>query len=91
LFPSQDDFAVKVSRSISGGTTRVGDINPEEEPFKSALAGQKLIVFDLTHLAGDNSHSGAFDKVSTVMGMLERRLAQGQQLGEDTSRMASTR
>jgi esterase/lipase superfamily enzyme len=91
LFLSQDDFAVKVSRSISGGTTRVGDINPEEEPFKSALAGQKLIVFDLTHLAGDNSHSGAFDKVSTVMGMLERRLAQAQQLGEDTSRMASTR
>jgi esterase/lipase superfamily enzyme len=91
LFLSQDDVALKVSKSISGGTARVGDINPEEEPLKIELARQKIIVFDLTHLAGDDSHSRAFDKVSTVMGMLERRLAQGQQLGEDTSRTASSR
>lgn len=91
LFLSQDDVALKVSKSISGRTTRIGDINPEEEPFKTELARQKIIVFDLTHLAGDDSHSRAFDKVSTVMGMLERRLAQGQQLGEDTSRTALAR
>jgi esterase/lipase superfamily enzyme len=91
LFLSQDDVALKVSKSIRGGTTRAGDINPEEEPYKSELAQQKILVFDLTHLKGDNSHSRAFDEVSTVMGMLERRLAEGQQLGEDASRIASAR
>ena len=71
--------------------TRVGDINPDEEPYRSEIAQQKILVFDLTHLGGDDSHSRAFDEVSTVMGMLERRLAKGQQLGEDTSRTASAR
>jgi esterase/lipase superfamily enzyme len=89
LFLSQDDVALKISKSISGGTTRLGDINPAEEPYQSALAQQKILVFDLTHLGGDDPHSRAFDSVSTVMGMLERRLAQGQQLGEDASRTAS--
>jgi esterase/lipase superfamily enzyme len=89
LFLSQDDVALKLSKSISGGTTRLGDINPAEEPYRSALAQQKILVFDLTHLGGDNSHSRAFGEVSTVMGMVERRLAQGQQLGEDASRTAS--
>jgi esterase/lipase superfamily enzyme len=89
LFLSQDDVALKISRSLAGGANRLGDINPEEEPYKNALALQKILVFDLTHLGGDNSHSRAFDEVSSVMGMLERRLAQGQQLGEDASRTAS--
>ncbi|MBR0896783.1 alpha/beta fold hydrolase [Bradyrhizobium tropiciagri] len=91
LFLSQDDVALKISKSISGGTNRVGDINPEEEPYKSAIARQKILVFDLTHLGGDDSHSRAFDAINTVMGMLERRLAQGQQLGEDTSRTVSAK
>jgi esterase/lipase superfamily enzyme len=91
LFLSQDDVALKISKSLSGGTTRLGDINPADEPYRSALAHQKILVFDLTHLGGDNSHSRAFGEVSTVMGMIERRLAQGQQLGEDASRTASAR
>jgi esterase/lipase superfamily enzyme len=91
LFLSQDDFALKLSKSISGGTARLGDINPEQEPYKSELAQEKILVFDLTGLGGDDPHSRAFDEVNSVMGMLERRLAQGQQLGEDASRAASTR
>jgi esterase/lipase superfamily enzyme len=35
---SQDDHALKLSKSIWGGATRLGDINPEEEPYKSDLA-----------------------------------------------------
>jgi esterase/lipase superfamily enzyme len=91
LFLSQDDVALKVSKSIGGGSTRLGDVNPEEEPYKSEIVQEKILVFDLTHLAGEDPHSRAFDEVSTVMGMLERRLAQGQQLGEDTSKAASAR
>jgi len=89
LFLSQDDVALKISKSLAGGTTRLGDINPQEEPYGSSLAQQKILVFDLTHLGGDDTHSRAFGEVSSVMGMIERRLAQGQQLGEDASRTAS--
>jgi esterase/lipase superfamily enzyme len=85
LFLSQDDAALKISRSISGGATRLGDINPEEEPYKSELDREKIVVFDLTHLGGD-AHSRAFDSVTSVMGMIERRLARRQQFAEDTSR-----
>jgi len=87
LFLSQDDHALKISKSILGGATRLGDINPEEEPYKSNLAHEKIMVFDVTHLEGD-PHTRAFDDVDSVMGMIERRLATGQQLEEDPKRVA---
>ncbi|MCP3443571.1 alpha/beta hydrolase [Bradyrhizobium sp. CCGUVB14] len=89
LFLSQDDVALKISRSLAGGTARLGEFNPQDEPYRSALAQQKIAVFDLTHLGGDDAHSRAFEDVTSVMGMIRQRLAQGQQLGEDASRMAS--
>jgi esterase/lipase superfamily enzyme len=89
LFLSQDDVALKISKSLAGGTTRLGDVNPREEPYRTALAQQKILVFDLTHLGGDDSHSRAFGEVGPVMAMIEQRLAKGQQLGEDASRTVS--
>jgi hypothetical protein len=35
---SQDDHALKIFKSIFGGATRLGHINPEMEPYKSDLA-----------------------------------------------------
>jgi hypothetical protein len=37
------------------------------------------MVFDVTHLEG-NAHSRAFEDVTSVMGMIDRRLAEGQQM-----------
>jgi esterase/lipase superfamily enzyme len=88
LFLSQDDNALKISKSIWGGATRLGDVNPDEEPYKSVFGHEKILVFDLTHLQGD-SHARAFDQVTSVMGMIERRLAQGQQLAAETSRASN--
>lgn len=88
LFLSKDDHALKISKSIAGGATRLGDVDAEEEPYKSALGREKILVFDLTHLQG-RPHSRAFDSATTVMGMIERRLADGQDLAEDTSRVSS--
>ena len=81
LFVSQDDSALKLSRLISGGMQRLGDINPNQEPYRSELARMGVLVFDLTHLQGE-AHSRAFASVTTVMGMIEQRLAAGQQLTE---------
>ena len=91
LFVSQDDRALKISQSLAGGQIRAGDINPEQEPYKSAIAQQRILVFDLTRLGGDEPHSRAFDEIGSVMDMVGRRLAQGQQLGEDTARTAVAR
>jgi esterase/lipase superfamily enzyme len=85
LFLSQDDHALKISKSLWGGATRLGDVDPRLEPYKTDFQREGIVVFDLTHLGGD-PHTRAFDEVHSVMGMIERRLAQGQQLDEDTSR-----
>ena len=82
LFLSQDDHALKLSKSLWGGATRLGDVNPELEPYKSDFQREKIMVLDLSHLDGD-AHSRAFDEVTSVMGMIERRAA-GQRLAEDT-------
>jgi esterase/lipase superfamily enzyme len=88
LFLSQDDHALKISKSLWGGATRLGDVNANEEPYSSEFKREKILVFDLTHLQGE-PHSRAFGEVTSVMEMIERRLAAGQQLAEDTSRAAS--
>jgi esterase/lipase superfamily enzyme len=85
LFLSQDDHALKLSKSLWGGATRLGDVDPRLEPYKTDFQREKIVVFDLTHLGGD-PHSRAFDSIQSVTGMIERRLAQGQQLDEDPSR-----
>jgi esterase/lipase superfamily enzyme len=85
LFLSQDDHALKLSKSLWGGATRLGDVDPRMEPYKTDFQREKIVSFDLTHLEGD-PHSRAFDDVQSVMGMIERRFAQGQQLDEDPSR-----
>ena len=81
LFLSQDDRALKLSKSIWGGITRLGDVDPDQEPYKTDFQREGILVFDLTGLRG-NAHSRAFEDVTSVMGMIEARLAQGQQLTE---------
>ncbi len=80
LFLSQDDAALKLSQSIWGGVSRIGDVNPNEEPYKTQFEQEGILVFDLTHLQGDDAHSRAFDDVTSVMGMIRQRFASGQQL-----------
>jgi esterase/lipase superfamily enzyme len=85
LFLSQDDQALKVSKSIGGGVTRLGDVDPDQEPYKTDFRREGILVFDLTALRG-GAHSRAFEKVTSVMGMIEQRLAEGQRLTDDASK-----
>ena len=52
LFASQDDGALNFSKTIWGGVERIGAIDPEQEPYKSELAQEKVEAFDLTKLKG---------------------------------------
>jgi hypothetical protein len=61
---------------------RLGDIDPAQEPYRTELGRDKMLVFDLTRLAtaGDDAHNRAFSDVTSVMGMIQARLNQGQSM-----------
>ena len=74
LFVSQDDRALNLSRIIWGGEQRLGNINPAEEPHRSKLEREQVVVFDLTKLGGKNAHSRAFNDITEVMMMVRERI-----------------
>src|SRR5260370_1204332 len=82
LFVSQHDDALSMSKTIWGDVPRLGDIDPAQEPYRTELGRDKILVFYLTRLAtaGDYAHDRAFSDVTSVMGMIQQRLSQGQSL-----------
>ena len=84
VFVSQDDSALALSKTIWGGVPRLGDVDPEQDPYRGEFASERIEVFDLTKLktAGDNAHDRAFEDVTSVVAMVKERLKQGQELSE---------
>jgi len=84
LFVSQDDSALRLSGALADNAPRLGNIDPEQEPFRSELERDNILVFDLTHLAsaGDNAHRRAFEDVTSVVGMIRQRLSEGQTMSD---------
>jgi esterase/lipase superfamily enzyme len=74
-----------LSKSISGGITRLGDVDPDQEPYKSDFQRERIMMFGLTGLRG-RAHARAFEEVTSVVGMIERRLTEGQQMTADGSK-----
>ena len=72
LFVSQDDQALRLAKAMWGGKPRLGEVNPEEAPYRNELAQDNIEAFDLTGLktAGDNAHDRAFEDISSVVEML---------------------
>ena len=85
LFVAQDDQALKLSRLVWGGKPRLGDASSDHEPNLRNFEREGVMVFDVTHLEG-NSHSKALENPASVMGMIERRLAEGQQMTDSGPR-----
>jgi esterase/lipase superfamily enzyme len=81
LFVSQDDRVLSVSQFIWGGVPRLGEINPEQEPYRSEFEREKIAVFDLTKLQGE-AHGRAFENVPEVVAMVRERFGAGQQMTE---------
>ncbi len=78
LFVSQDDGALSLSKEIWGGVPRIGEVNPADEPYRTVLERERIVVFDLTTLRGSsgNAHSRAFDDINQVMAMVRDHNAQ---------------
>jgi len=87
LFVSQDDQALALSKSIWGGIQRLGEVNPDNEPYRAEFEQAHIEVFNLTKLkrAGDDAHNRAFEDVTSVMTLIKQRMAAGQQLSDRSS------
>ena len=84
LMVSQDDRALKLSESISGGITRLGNVDPGQEPYKTDFQRERITVFDLTDLGG-RAHSRAFEQIASVLGRVEQWRAGSKQTTNDGS------
>jgi esterase/lipase superfamily enzyme len=84
LFVSQDDRALSISKVIWGGVSRLGDVDPTQEPYRSQFERAHIEVFDLTHLKSSDvtNHDKAFNDVTSVVAMIKERLQEGQSLEE---------
>ena len=80
LFVSRDDKALGLSELIAGGVPRLGDIDPEQEPYKTEFEKAKIDVYDMTSMKSEHAHSKVFENASTVVGMIRARFAAGQKM-----------
>src|SRR5690606_34721810 len=71
--------ALTLSRRISGNVDRLGQIDPSQEPYRSMLEKQGIIVLDLTALkSGDSLNHGKFAESPEVVRLIGNRLIAGQ-------------
>jgi esterase/lipase superfamily enzyme len=81
LFVSQDDKALALSSRVWGGNARVGAVNPEQEPYRSLFAKERIKVFDLTQSkSADALNHGKFANSPEVVKIIGGQLASGQTL-----------
>ncbi|MFS8038040.1 alpha/beta hydrolase [Xanthobacter sp. AM11] len=80
LFVSQDDKALAVSRRVWGDVPRVGQVDPEQEPFRTEFERFNINVIDLTKLRADSDalNHGKFAASPQVVQAIGARLAEGQ-------------
>lgn len=81
IFVSQDDRALAMSRLISGDISRLGAINPAEEPYRTKLERAGITAIDLTKVKTEDSlRHGKFAESPEIVQLIGRRLVTGQTL-----------
>jgi esterase/lipase superfamily enzyme len=81
LFVSQDDRALAVSRRLWGDAVRLGAIDPEQEPYRSAMEQAGITVLNLSKLrSGDPLNHSKYAESPEVVRIIGRELAEGQTL-----------
>ncbi len=83
LFVSADDKALKFSNAVWGSTARLGQINPMQEPYRTALERFRIKTVDLSGINdGDSLNHAKFAQSPEVVRFIGSRLAAGQTIGE---------
>src|SRR5271157_2272044 len=80
LFVSRDDKALSLSSFLARDTTRLGRLDPTEEPYSSMLEKAQVHVVDLTGVAANDAANHSKFATSDVVAAIGDRLSQGQNL-----------
>jgi esterase/lipase superfamily enzyme len=91
IFTSQDDEALAISRRIWGSSSRLGQVNPNVEPYRTELERAHVTVVDLTGVqSGDALNHGTFAQSPEVVQLIGRQLASGQTLTDGKASFGET-
>jgi esterase/lipase superfamily enzyme len=91
LFVSRDDRALAVSRRVWGDVSRLGSIDPEQEPYKAELEQNEIAVIDLTKVkAGDKLHHDKFASSPEIVQLIGTRISGGQALTDNRIGLGDT-
>ena len=84
VFVSQDDRALAVSRFVAGNVNRLGQINPEVEPYRTEAEKNGITFIDLTKLKtpGADLNHDKFAASPQIVRAIGTRLVNGQSLSE---------
>ena len=82
LFVSRDDRALGLSSFLARDSTRLGALDPNEEPYRSILEKGRVQVVDLTSFASNDFTNHSKFASGEVVGAIGERLAEGQTLNE---------
>lgn len=81
LFVSRDDRALAVSRRVWGDVSRLGSIDPEQDPYKAELAENDIAVIDLTAIHTEDAlKHGKFAESPEIVRLIGTRIGAGQTL-----------
>ena len=84
VFVSQDDRALAVSRIVAGNVSRLGQIDPNAEPYRSAAQKAGITMIDLTKLKTEGSSHAKFAESPEIVQAIGTRLVAGQVLTESS-------
>ena len=82
LFVSRDDRALGISSFLARDSTRLGALDPTEEPYRSILEKGRVQVVDLTKIDSTDFTNHSKFASGEVVGAIGQRLAEGQTLNE---------
>ena len=85
LFVSRDDRALRLSSFLARDSTRLGALDPTEQPYLSILEQARVQVVDLTGFASNDSVNHSKFATSEVVTAIGERLAGGQTLTDSKS------
>ncbi|NLS06120.1 alpha/beta hydrolase [Rhizobium sp. P32RR-XVIII] len=89
IFVSQDDRALAISSFITGRVSRLGAINPAEEPYRTKLERAGITAIDLTKVkTGDRLNHGKFAESPEIVQLIGERLMTGQTLTDSKVTLA---
>lgn len=84
ILVSRDDRALYFSRLIGGAIDRLGAMDIDKEPYKSALKDVDFRIFDLSKVrTKDGTRHLKFTESPDIVSIIGQSLVNGQKLGED--------